>query len=149
MSIKDQNRDGLVGPIESFIGERQRFARDVVVNVLANLLAAAILYILGVAVGLLPRSGPALFIAFVITGTLLGGSYFWVIESRKVRTPPWVLEAMALYGVAFYSLALYCFPSMPGFLRWFCYIALGGGLLMACHPLVARVRRSAAEYLQR
>jgi hypothetical protein len=49
----DWNRDGRVGPVEGFIGSRTGFARDVLVNVLANLIAAAIIYLGAVAGGLL------------------------------------------------------------------------------------------------
>lgn len=48
---------------------RRSFARDVYVNVLANLVAAAIIYLLGVAVGWFPANGWVL----SISGATVGG----------------------------------------------------------------------------
>src|SRR5256885_180504 len=55
----------------SFLGDREKFARDVVVNVIANLVAASIIYLIGALIGLLPRSSAALAIASM---TVLAGS---------------------------------------------------------------------------
>jgi len=42
------------------------FARDVVVNVLANLIAAAVIYLLGILVGLFPRTTGAVNLAITV-----------------------------------------------------------------------------------
>ncbi len=55
----------------SFLGDRETFARDVVVNVLANLVAASIIYLIGALIGFLPRSSTAVAIA---STTVLAGS---------------------------------------------------------------------------
>lgn len=49
-----------------------RFTRDVAVNVVANLIAAAILYLLGAAAGLLPRSPYLIFSSAVLILVGLG-----------------------------------------------------------------------------
>src|SRR3954453_19529396 len=52
---RDQNPDPYVEPVKSLIGDRRQFARDVGVNVIANLVAAALtastVYLVGVLLG--------------------------------------------------------------------------------------------------
>lgn len=57
--------------MRSFLGDREKFARDVVVNVIANLVAASTIYLIGALIGLLPMSSAAFAIASM---TVLAGS---------------------------------------------------------------------------
>jgi hypothetical protein len=65
--------------------KRDTFAYDVVVNVLANLVAALVLYILGVALGLLPVNVKV--VVFLLATSVAGG----------VGTTVWIIRRVA-YG---------------------------------------------------
>ena len=127
----DWNRDGVVGPVEGLVGSRRDFARDVFVNVLTNLVAGAILYVSGVAFGLLPRSRPALFVGFAVMGSFAVAGLIRSQGSGQTDRRSWIWEATCLYSASCYALALFCFPGMPEFIRWFCYFGVGSGLLLA------------------
>jgi tellurite resistance protein TehA-like permease len=78
------------------------FARDVAVNVIANLVAASILYLVGAGVGLLPTNGTLLIsTAFVVAFAL--GVAIWIAEVAIYRGPrrfksrkPVMLSSVAL-----------------------------------------------------
>jgi drug/metabolite transporter (DMT)-like permease len=53
-------------PVDSRRASLLRFARDVAVNVLANLLAAAVIYVVGAFAGLLPKSRDLITVSVVI-----------------------------------------------------------------------------------
>jgi len=61
---------------------RLDFARDVLLNVLANLIAAAIVYLLAAVAGLLPVSSLAVLIATMLVGIGVAGASV-LIEDRK------------------------------------------------------------------
>ncbi|MEV4704517.1 hypothetical protein [Actinoplanes sp. NPDC049316] len=122
-------------------------------NVVANLIAAAIIYLLGVAVGLLPHSGPAIaaavaFLAIAALVVSLGGA---VVFARNAWKKPAEKERHAntsLMLASCGSLALGTFLAMaplsgtkPGHpLAWIFY---GPGLLMVAlglHGIYEAVR---------
>lgn len=84
------------------IGDRVKFARDVLVNVIANLLAAAIIYLLGVMAGLFPRDAILIGIAIAVSVLGLAGSVKlmnsdrWSSVFRTVLTG--VIAAVGLIG---------------------------------------------------
>jgi len=54
------------------------FARDVAVNVIANLVAAAIIYLVGVAAGLLPKS-PDIYVTAIVIVLFAGGLAIYAV----------------------------------------------------------------------
>jgi hypothetical protein len=95
---KDWNRDGRIGRLESFIGHPTAFARDVAINILANVIAGglvvAVVYLFGVLTGWFPlnilayvTAVWALSIAIVLTGV-------WLV-SLPSRQPLFVFAGLA------------------------------------------------------
>lgn len=83
----------------------QRLARDVGINVLANLIAAAIIYLLGVWAGLFP--GPRLAVGLALLcflGAILIGA---VALARSTQRSRLVGLAVMLIGGCFASLMVY------------------------------------------
>jgi FtsH-binding integral membrane protein len=123
-----------------------RLVRDVFVNVIANLIAAAVIYLGGVAFGFFPRSTSA--IASAVCFVLLAGFYGVFVVSRFMpaenRMGPAFLAAVL--GGSAYCLAiltgLYDDPTTP---RW---MSAAGGGLMAVFGLIGlamlRVQKKAA-----
>jgi hypothetical protein len=82
------------------------FARDVTVNVLANLIAAAIIYLLGILVGLFPRTAEAVNLSIVV---ILVGSFtvLAIAAISRLRSHPQraayhkSLYVSAIAGIAF------------------------------------------------
>jgi hypothetical protein len=88
----------------SLLGRRRGFARDVAVNLLANLAAAAIIYLVGVALGLFPGDAMIVFLAIVIVLIATGGGiaalitvHIW-IEKRSAALATLSMAIFA-YGV--------------------------------------------------
>lgn len=64
--------------------DRNPFVRDVAVNVIANLVAASILYLVGVGVGLLPTNGTLLLTAAFLVSFVLGIA-LWIVQMAIFR----------------------------------------------------------------
>ena len=90
------------------------FVRDVVVNILANLVAAGIIYLVGVAAGLFPQNGPAaLMVGGILTCVIGAGAGGWVGGYRADARPR--------------------FPGLARFhvFGWMCFILYVAGATMA------------------
>src|SRR4051812_8638947 len=74
----DWNRDGGDGPTEGLVGVRSELTRDVMINVVANLIAgaitAALIYVLGALSGLFPLNKVA-FAGAIFTIAAAGGFF--------------------------------------------------------------------------
>lgn len=73
----------------------QQFARDVFVNVLANLIAASVIYLLGVTVGILPKSR-YLILTSVVFVFMAAGLALAVVSQLRPRGP----NRRMLFGVS-------------------------------------------------
>ena len=116
---------------------QRSFARDVGVNVLANLIAAAIVYLLGAAAGLLPRSPGAL----IPATALVAAACFWILMVL-VKFGPERYWALA-YGVANYcaGVALVAGYQAFGSSRpfWLVVVYAGGAFLMGTASVTLHV----------
>jgi hypothetical protein len=105
--------------------DRNPFARDVAVNVVANLVAAAILYLIGVCVGLLPTD-PTLLISAACVVAFALGIAFWIADGTILRgrevTPRrlWLLSA-ATVGLGLSSFLAAFLP----FMEWSLFQKVG------------------------
>lgn len=105
-------------------GPLRPFARDVAVNVLANLVAAAIIYLLGLAAGLLPRSPILIWVAVVMAAGAAGGAILGskVVYSRRGRY-------ISSVGIGAFGLAALVFAAVyPQY--WLSLVAIGTVLLV-------------------
>lgn len=99
-SSADWNRDGRTGPVEGFIGGRRTFVKDVLVNVLANLLAGAVIYLGAVAGGYIQ---PSWFPVAVATVIAAGGV---AIGYLGLRAKDSAGSAVAAVGLSIIAVAL-------------------------------------------
>ncbi|WP_089021454.1 hypothetical protein [Micromonospora coriariae] len=111
---------------EGFIGDRKRFARDVLVNVLANLVAAAIIYMLAALVGLLPRNAAA----FTVAGSVLAITLYllWHLShsNRRLGSLRGSLFAVAWVAAAATGIAAFLVMTTP----------LGDGVSAGWRPVI-------------
>jgi hypothetical protein len=127
----------------------KRFVRDVLINVLANLVAAAIIYLLAVLAGVLPQA-PFLVISAValVVGTILGLLSGWALSTLRDRSSePGKFDlvtflALTVFWAALAIGAIY-FAATTSFapLRWICLACLlvcGAGLTSS----VGQVRKA-------
>lgn len=122
------------------------FARDVGVNVVANLFSVAVIYLAGVVTGLLPRSGllAAGSLATVFCGLTIATG-LWVVGGNPRTTAYASLASLAfgVFGLAFIlldstvSAAFRLACTAPGLLIMF-FLAR---TTVACLKTVSRVRR--------
>jgi uncharacterized membrane protein len=114
---------------------RPAFARDVLVNVLANLIAAAIIYLLAAAANLLPRNTVVIRAAVLI---LVGAvAYPAMIFSGLIRNPKRrrlvFVSALVALAAAF-GLAYVLFPNAMNWRpkSWWEFLAYPAAFLVLC-----------------
>ena len=84
-----------------FLGDRQQFVRDVIVNVLANLIAAAIIYLFGVLVGLFPgQVTPTVVASLVLIGSVAAMVGIGLVAPRWAGHPAHPLVYTFTLGAA-------------------------------------------------
>jgi hypothetical protein len=89
---------------------RQQFARDVLINVLANLIAAAVIYLAGAIAGVLPRRPGLIFVSVTL---LIAGLGFAAAIAGVVTKGP---RKSGLHGIALALLSIVTAstPFVPG-----------------------------------
>lgn len=118
------------------------FASNVVVNVLANLIAAGIVYIGGSAIGVFPRSPQA--VAASVTVVLVGGIGILTLLNdvlqgeRSATTAVSTIVLLGATGITAGIADMEVYPSVP---RW-AHIVLGTALLIVGVRLLRTRRRS-------
>ena len=103
-----------------------RLVRDVGVNVLANLIAAPILYLIGVALGLLPRQRTAIIgAAAMLSATVALLFYALAVLLKRRAASTGMAIGFALSTSAFLVLLPSLLPGFPDWLRITIYVTQG------------------------
>lgn len=88
-----------------------RFGRDVLVNVLANLLAAALIYVIAVIAGAIPRNPTLFLISLTVLGLVAAGS----LSNWSKGGEGWTRRAAGDLGIILLGLAGTCFAILNVF----------------------------------